>query len=99
MKEVTKEVRQYDEEFKKQTVRLYYEQGKSYRILGNELGIPEATIAGWVNSGKYHQGTSSKAVDTEMVAELKRLRAELLDVREERDILKNSQKCEPFPVS
>jgi transposase len=90
MKEVTKKVRQYDEEFKKQAVRLYFEQGKSYRILGNELGIPEATLAGWVNTGKYQQGTSGKAVDADTLAELKRLRAELLDVREERDILKKA---------
>lgn len=90
MKETTKKVRQYDEEFKKQAVRLYYEQGKTYRALGEELGIPEATLAGWVNAGKYYQSSSSKAVDADMLAELKRLRAELLDVREERDILKKA---------
>ena len=82
--------RNYDEEFKRQAVRLYFEQGKSYRVLRAELGVPEATLAGWVNSGKYHQGQSGKAIDTETLAELKKLRAELLDIREERDILKKA---------
>ena len=82
--------RSYDEEFKKQAVRLYFEQGKSYRQLGDELGVPEATLAGWVLSGKYHTNDSSKVIDTETLAELKKLRSELADVREERDILKKA---------
>ncbi|OGT31924.1 MAG: hypothetical protein A3E87_06460 [Gammaproteobacteria bacterium RIFCSPHIGHO2_12_FULL_35_23] len=36
--------RNYDEEFKRQAVRLYFEQGKSYRVLRAELGVPEATF-------------------------------------------------------
>ena|SRR3990167_1280611 len=82
--------RNYDEEFKKQAARLYFEQGKTYRALREELGVPEATLAGWVNSGKYYQGQSGKVIDIETLDELKRLRAELLDIREERDILKKA---------
>ena len=82
--------RSYDEEFKKQAVRLYFEQGKSYRQLGSDLGVPEATLAGWVLSGNYPRSPSGKVVDTETLAELKMLRSELADMREERDILKKA---------
>ncbi len=51
--ETIKKNRNYDEEFKKQTVRLYFEQGKPYRVLSDELGIPEAALAGWISSGKF----------------------------------------------
>lgn len=82
--------RNYDEEFKRQAVRLYFEQDKSYKRLGDELNVPEATLAGWVSSGKYHGGPPGQVMEAETLAELKRLRAELLDVREERDILKKA---------
>jgi len=82
--------RNYDEEFKKQAVSLYIEQGKSCRQLGKELGIPDRTLSGWVNSGKYHHGQSGQAINTQGLFELKRLRGELIEVREERDILKKA---------
>ena len=87
---LTKKVRRYDDEFKHQAVRLYFEQGKSYKTLSDELGVPEATLAGWVNSGKYHQVSSGQRIDAATLAELKRLRSELSEIKEERDILKKA---------
>ena len=54
-KRVTKS---YDEEFKSSAVSLYLSGGKSYFQLGSELGVSASSLAGWVNSGKYHKDSS-----------------------------------------
>jgi transposase-like protein len=84
--------RSYDKEFKLNAVKLYLESGRSYRQIGDELGIPEATLAGWVGDykkdgqnsfpGKGHQKPEDE--------ELAQLRKELAIAREERDILKKA---------
>lgn len=84
--------RSYDKEFKLNAIKLYLESGRGYRQIGDELGVPQATLAGWVGDykkdgqnsfpGKGHQ----KAED----AELAKLRKELAIAREERDILKKA---------
>ena len=80
--------RKYDEEFKHRAVKLYLESGKSYPVLSEELGVPSATLAGWVNNPRYKEIISTPAGEIEIMDELKKLRKELKDVREERDILK-----------
>ena len=47
--------RSYDDEFKSNAVSLYLSSGKSYFQLGSELGISASSLAGWVNSGRYHK--------------------------------------------
>ena len=85
-------VRSYDKEFKRNAVKLYFSSGKSYGKLADDLGIPMATLVGWVNNGKHHAehiaDTSSERQDE--LTELKRLRKELMEVKEERDILKKA---------
>lgn len=85
-------MRRYDEEFKHNAVKLYYASGKSYSVLSNELGIPSATLVGWVHSSKYKPGaiTSEKTALPPELEELRRLRKELAIVKEERDILKKA---------
>lgn len=84
--------RSYDKEFKLNAVKLYLTSGRSYRQIGDELGVPEATLAGWVGDykkdgvnsfpGKGHQKPADE--------ELAQLRKELAIAREERDILKKA---------
>ena len=87
-----KQVRTYDKEFKLNAVKLYLERGRSYKQLGGELGVPEATLAGWVDHYK-RDGKESfpgkgymKASDSEVA----QLRKDLAIAREERDILKKA---------
>ena len=70
--------RQYDKEFNQQTVRLYFEQGKFYKRLGEELVVPEGTLSGCVSSGKYVLGKSTKPIDAETMSELRQLRSKLM---------------------
>lgn len=82
--------RKYDDEFKKNAVLLYINSGKSYPRLGEELGIASSTLAGWVNSGKYHNNGPNRKITEAELSELKGLRKELAHVRMERDILKKA---------
>lgn len=88
----TKRTRSYDKEFKLNAVKLYLAQDRSYKQPGQELGVPEATLAGWVKNYQ-HDGTEAfpgKGYQKESDSEVTALRRELAITREERDILKKA---------
>ena len=87
-----KTLRSYDKEFKLNAIKLYVESGRSYKQIGNELGIPEATLAGWVGDYKKDKENSFPGKGNRSPAdeELTQLRKELAIAREERDILKKA---------
>jgi transposase-like protein len=85
-------LRSYDKEFKLNAVKLYLAGTRSYKQVGEELGIPAATLVGWVLK---HQEVGTEAFPGKGNlrpgdAELARLRKELSIAREERDILKKA---------
>lgn len=86
--------RRYDIEFKARAIKLYYHSEKSYKQLSEELGIPEATLASWVLKDKQKQPASNpkstQAEDVDFNKELMKLKRELADIKEERDILKKA---------
>ena len=43
-----RKIRAYDKEFKLNAVKLYKERGRSLSQVSEELGIPSATLAGWI---------------------------------------------------
>ena len=85
-------IRSYDKEFKLNAIKLYLESGRSYRQIGDELGVPEATLAGWVGDYKKDGENSfpGKGHLKPQEEELAQLRKELAIAREERDILKKA---------
>ena len=85
-------MRTYDKEFKLNAVKLYITSGKSYSAISGELGIPVNTLVTWVRSHKKDGAEvfPGKGYLKPTDAELVRLRKELADVREERDILKKA---------
>jgi transposase len=82
--------RTYDDKFKSSAVSLYLNSGKSYFQLSSELGISASTLAGWVNSGKYHKDKINCKITESELSELKKLRKELKHVSTERDILEKA---------
>jgi transposase len=84
--------RSYDKEFKINAAKLYLEGSRSYKQVGDELGIPESTLAQWVI--KHQKGGveafPGKGHLKPEDAELARLRKELAVAKEERDILKKA---------
>ena len=87
-----KEPRKYEREFKLNAVKLYRESGKSLSKLSLDLGVPMATFAAWVKQFKENGEDSFPGSGKLMPQneEVSRLRRELADTKQERDILKKA---------
>ncbi len=84
--------RQFDRSFKLEAVRLVTEEGRPVAAVARELGINENSLHSWKKQlGDQRDdafvGTGNLSPEQ---AELRRLRRELADVTEERDILKKA---------
>lgn len=80
---------EYDEEFRAGAVRIVVETGKPIAQVARDLGVNEGTLGNWVNTDRRaREGTAG--LSTGDVAELRRLRAEVAELRVERDVLKRS---------
>ncbi len=84
--------RMYDQEFKKEAVRLVIEGKGTACKIASELGINENILYRWVRQFRVDPKNSFpgkgklKTEDEEM----RKLKRELADVKEERDILKKA---------
>ena len=79
----------YDREFCEGAVRIVKETSKPIAQIARDLGINEGTLGNWVaRDREARQGTDG--LSTGEVEELKRLRAEVAELRMERDVLKRS---------
>jgi transposase-like protein len=87
-----KNQRKYDREFKLSAAKLYRESGKSLLQVAQDLGVPLTTLAQWVKHFKEHgeEGFPGSGALMPCNEELFRLRKELADVKQERDILKKA---------
>ncbi len=85
--------RQYDGEFKREAVRLSYEPGRTVAGLARDLDINENNLWRWRK--KFSEGGDlafpGTGHGTPEQEELHRLRRQLADVTEERDILKKAR--------
>lgn len=84
--------RQYDRAFKEEAVRLSVEEGRPVAAVARELGINENMLHRWkkqlaAEGDNAFVGTGNLTPEQ---AELRRLRRELADMTEERDILKKA---------
>jgi len=80
--------RKYDNEFKREAIKLAEKakaEGRSVASVAENLGIESKNIYNWLNK-------SAKDEDGSIItdSELTKLRKELRDVKEERDILKKA---------
>ena len=79
----------YDREFREGAVRIVKETNKPIAQIARDLGINEGTLGNWVaRDREARQGNDG--LSTSDIEELKRLRAEVAELRMERDVLKRS---------
>ena len=83
---MTKDYKQYDEDFKKSIVSLY-ESGKKISELSREYGVGHTNIRNWIN--KYQTITTSTGEVTNN-DEILKLKKELQQVQLENEILKKA---------
>ncbi|ORM23879.1 transposase [Williamsia sp. 1135] len=81
--------KKYDREFRDGAVRIVEETGKPIAQVARDLGVNEGTLGNWVNRARAERGGEDEA-SGDSAAELKRLRAEVAELRMERDVLKRS---------
>ena len=81
--------KKYDAEFREGAVRIVEETKKPIAQVARDLGVNEGTLGNWVNQARAaREGHGELAKDD--YAELRRLRAEVAELRMERDVLKRS---------
>ena len=80
--------KRYTEEFKIAAVEQTTERGHSVHSVASRLGVSTHSLYAWRK--KYGHGSDYAAQVDDQQAELRRLRAELKRVTEERDILKKA---------
>lgn len=80
--------REYTDDFKQEAVSLAL-RSSSISNTAKELGIPEATLHGWVRN-KSLQPKQPLQEKTDIHNELKKLRKENARLREEKEILKKA---------
>ena len=77
----------YDEEFKKNAVKLSYASPKSVKQIADDLGISDNRLYMW---RKKYTADGDKTITAVQDDELKKLRLELAELKIERDMLKKA---------
>ena len=80
--------KKYDPEFREGAVRIVEETNKPIAQVARDLGVNEGTLGNWVNQARAAREGHELAKDD--YEELRRLRAEVAELRMERDVLKRS---------
>jgi len=80
-----RKLRNYDDDFKREAVKLVKTSSKTKAAIAEDLGVPLSTLHGWAaNSVEDKDGK----IITD--SEIRRLKRELADTKIERDILKKA---------
>ena len=88
---MSKRVKQeYNIEFRDSAVNMALKSEKSTAQIAKDLGVKETTLYGWIHKAKVQKDQKTGNSNEPLFEELKRLKKELVDVKEQRDILKKA---------
>src|ERR1700675_3013104 len=82
--------RRFTKEFSEEAVRLVQTSGRTQREIAGDLGIGLSTLVRWIGRSRDRHAVDPSAAESDVTAELKRLRRENEILRQERDILKKA---------
>ncbi len=87
--------RKYTKEFKLEAVNLVIEQGRSVTDVARSLGVNASVIHQWKrkfleNGEVSFPGNGNRQTGNEVAEELRRVRKELAEVKQDREILKKA---------
>ena len=83
--------RQFTDEFKKDTVRLIRESGKTVAEIARDLDLSESAVRNWLTRAEIDEGRGGQGeLTTAERQELQRLRRENKQLQMEREILKKA---------
>lgn len=78
----------YTEEFKREAIELVRTSDRPRYRVAESLGVSDASLANWIKEAERDAQPGALSVDER--AELKRLRKELAEVKQEREILRKA---------
>jgi transposase len=78
----------FTKEFEEAAVRLVQTSGRTQCEIAGDLGIGLSTLVRWIGRSRDRRAVDPAAAESDVAAELKRLRRESEILRQERDILK-----------
>ena len=87
--EMPEKRKKYDREFREGAVRIVEETKKPIAQVARDLGVNEGTLGNWVQRARAEREGRGELSEADF-EELKRLRAEVAELRMERDVLKRS---------
>ena len=85
-----RKVKSYSLEFKQSSAKLAAESDQPISTTARELCVHEATLHGWVRRYCSDKKTGIPEINEDTLAELKRLRKDIIRLKQERDILKKA---------
>jgi transposase len=81
---------EYTTEFRERAIKMVISSDKSTAQIAKDLGLKGSTLYSWMNKAKSDNVEDIGKNNEQLFDELKRLKKELAEVKEQRDILKKA---------
>jgi|SRR5436190_22913359 len=82
--------RPYPSEFRREAVSLVKASGRSVREVARELGVSYESLRLWIRQDELDRGERDDGLTTDQLDELRRLRKQVRELEQEREILKRA---------
>jgi transposase len=77
-------------EFRREAVSLVKVSGRSVREVAGELGVSYESLRRWIRQDQLDRGERDDGLTTDQLEELRRLRKQVRELEQEREILKRA---------
>jgi len=82
--------RPYPPEFRREAVSLLKASGRSIKQVAGELGVSTESLRVWVRQDQLDDGERDDGLTTDQLEELRKLRHQVRELEQEREILKRA---------